>query len=389
MTTHCPLCSSNDLESFIHRAQVPVHQNLVMTSAQNAKACNKGDLDFSLCGHCGFLFNQAFDLSVLSYGDSYDNTQSHSQMFERYMDDLVYDLVENQGVRNCTVVEVGCGKGVFLKKLISYPGANNKGIGFDPSYVGDAEFFDGKLKFVKQFYDASCAEVSADVVICRHVIEHVPSPLELLQSVRAAISKRSHARIFFETPCVDWILANKVVWDFFYEHCSLFSKESLSTAFEMTGFQVTDVRHIFEGQYLWLTAVPANDLQPQFSPLLTLDLAQRYKKDEAALLNRLAVLVGRLNQNGGVALWGAGAKGATLAYLLDPNAKTISAVIDVNPNKQGKFLPGSGHPIISPVSLKTLDIQNVVLMNPNYRVEIEQLLSELQITINLHEWSAS
>lgn len=368
---------------------MPVHQNLVMTSAQNAKACNKGDLDFSLCGHCGFLFNQAFDLSVLSYGDSYDNTQSHSQMFERYMDDLVYDLVENQGVRNCTVVEVGCGKGVFLKKLIGYPGANNQGIGFDPSYVGDAEFFDGKLKFVKQFYDANCAEVSADVVICRHVIEHVPSPLELLQSVRAAISKRSHARIFFETPCVDWILANKVVWDFFYEHCSLFSKESLSTAFEMTGFQVTDVRHIFEGQYLWLTAVPTTGQHAEFSSTHTVALAQNYKNDEAALLNNLAVLVDRLSQNGGVALWGAGAKGATLAYLLDPNAETIAAIVDVNPNKQDKFLPGCGHPIIAPIMLKTIGIRHVILMNPNYRIEIEKQLSELQINVTLHEWSAS
>ncbi|KKL01555.1 methyltransferase domain-containing protein [Rheinheimera mesophila] len=389
MSTLCPVCLSNDLKGFVHRDQIPVHQNLVMTSVQQAKACHKGDLDFSLCASCGFLFNRAFDLSALSYGDNYDNTQSHSPMFERYMDELVSDLVENQGVRNCTVVEVGCGKGVFLKKLISYPGANNKGIGFDPSYVGEVELFDGKLKFVRQFYDASCAEVAADVVICRHVIEHVPSPLELLHSVRAAITNRPHAKIFFETPCVNWILKNKVVWDFFYEHCSLFSKESLSTAFELAGFQVTDVRHIFEGQYLWLTAVPAQDVKPHFFPALTLDLAQRYKQDETALLNNLAELVARLSQNGGVALWGAGAKGATLAYLLDPNVQTISAVIDVNPNKQGKFLPGSGHPIISPASLKTLGLRNAVLMNPNYRAEIEQLLIELQVTINLHEWSAS
>jgi hypothetical protein len=231
--------------------------------------------------------------------------------------------------------------------------------------------------------------VSADVVICRHVIEHVPSPLELLQSVRAAISKRSHARVFFETPCVDWILANKVVWDFFYEHCSLFSKDSLSAAFEMARFQVTNVCHVFEGQYLWLTAVPTTCQHAEFSAAHTVALAQSYKNDEAALLNNLAVLVERLSQNGGVALWGAGAKGATLAYLLDPNAETIAAIVDVNPNKQDKFLPGSGHPIIAPVMLKTMGIQHVILMNPNYRIEIEKQLSELQINVTLHEWSAS
>src|SRR5213078_3046347 len=92
----------------------------------------------------------------------------------------------------------------------------------------------------------------ADVVVCRHVIEHIPRPLDLLRAVRQAVAARPHARVCFETPCVEWVLRNQVVWDFFYEHCSLFSAASLATAFRAAGFEVTDVRHVFHGQYLWL-----------------------------------------------------------------------------------------------------------------------------------------
>src|SRR5262249_62391260 len=59
------------------------------------------------------------------------------------------------------------------------------------------------------------------------------------------------AKVFFETPCVDWILDNLVVWDFFYEHCSLFTRQALGRALARAGFAVGRIAHAFGGQYLW------------------------------------------------------------------------------------------------------------------------------------------
>lgn len=131
----CPVCGSRQVRSFLQRSQVPVHQNLVVSSAAQARAVTRGELHMVVCGDCGFVFNQAFDLSRLAYGKDYDNTQSCSGHFDTYLDGLVKDLVERQGVRRNTIVEVGCGKGHFLRKLVAFPGAGNSGFGFDPSYV--------------------------------------------------------------------------------------------------------------------------------------------------------------------------------------------------------------------------------------------------------------
>lgn len=388
MKTHrCPVCENVQLKPFLQRSQVPVHQNLVVNSQEAARTVTRGELDLVVCEACGFVFNQAFDLSRLNYGEDYDNTQSCSAYFDAYLDGLVQDMVERQGVRNCTIVEVGCGKGHFLKKLVNYPGANNRGFGFDPSYVGPLTDLNGRLQFRTCYYDHSCTDITADVVVCRHVIEHVPEPLQILRSVRAALASSPKARVFFETPCVEWILRHRVIWDFFYEHCSLFTAESLGLAFRRTGFAVERVEHIFGGQYLWLEARVADVDETLPATGETVQLAMAYAADEQTLREAWLARLRALGQNGKVALWGAGAKGATFANLVDPDCALIDCVVDLNPNKQGRFIPGTGHPIVAPADLPDRGVCNAVLMNPNYRQENLQLLTKADIELNLIDWS--
>ncbi|WP_349573389.1 class I SAM-dependent methyltransferase [Azotobacter salinestris] len=302
----CPVCGDVRLFPFLHRGQVPVHQNLVVMDKVMARSVTRGDLDLVVCEGCGFIFNRAFELSLLSYGQDYDNTQSCSAYFNTYLDGLVKDLVEQHGVRDCTIVEVECGKGQFIKKLVSYPGVNNRGYGFDPSYVGPDTDLDGRVSFRHCHYDDRCVDVAADVVVCRHVIEHAPDPLVLLGSVRTALAGAFNTRVFFETPCVEWILRNRVVWDFFYEHCSLFTAESLGVAFERAGFVVERLEHIFGGQYLWLEGRPSCTTSP-LSPISphTAELAKNYGACEVGLkgkwLSRLQILCAE----GKIVLWGA------------------------------------------------------------------------------------
>ncbi|MDD5107852.1 MAG: hypothetical protein PHC49_19830, partial [Desulfuromonadaceae bacterium] len=95
-----------------------------------------------------------------------------------------------------------------------------------------------------------------------------------------------------------------------------------------------------------------------------------------------------LQQYGKIALWGAGAKGATFANLIDPACRLIDCIVDLNPNKQGGFVPGTGHPIIAPKELVKRNVRCAILMNPNYRSENMQLLAEANIAIDLIDWSA-
>jgi SAM-dependent methyltransferase len=376
MNNQCPICGKNAEDVFLKREGVPVHQNSLFAKEQSAIEIARGRLSIAICHNCGFVFNADFDDRLLSYNENYENTQSYSPAFEAFLDENINHLIDEKGIRNCRVIEVGCGKGYFIRKLVER--GNNTGIGFDPSYVGPLEMLGGRLKFVKQFYDQTSSPLPADVVICRHVIEHIARPLDLLKSIRQALAKSPKAHVFFETPDVKWILQGQVVWDFFYEHCSYFSTASIRTAFECSGFKIEEIRNIFGGQYLWVEARPSPDRESSLSEeevktLVT--LAQKFQKADTEHISNWKDKLNKIRKHSQIAVWGAGAKGVTFSNLFDPNRALISCIIDVNPEKQSKYLPGTGHPIVNLTELPNRDITSVIILNPNYRSEIENSLT--------------
>ena len=384
----CPVCASTATREFLRRDGVPVHQNQVCDDQLAAQRVARGDLRLCCCDGCGFIFNAAFDREVMRYDARYDNTQTCSPCFSDHVERLARMLVYEQGVRESRIVEVGCGKGHFIRRLVELEGSENCGFGFDPTYEGPEDDLGGRLRFERSFYDERCADLAADVIVCRHVIEHVPSPVELLTTVRRALRSATRPRLFFETPCVEWILENQVVWDFFYEHCSYFSASSLRTAFEVAGFQVEEVRHVFGGQYLWLEATladraPAATTAAGRLPALSQAFGERERELTASWLQSARDWTHR----GSLALWGAGAKGTTFANLVDPDKRWLAGVVDLNPNKQGRYVPGTGHRIMSPNELQRLGVAGVFPLNPNYRSEIEALIRREDMDVLLVDFN--
>ena len=383
MTSACPICGA-DAERFLVREGVPANQNLLLPTRERARGVVRGTLALHACAECGFVFNATFRDDRLDYGATYENTQSASDAFATYLDERVSNVVDALDGRLRTIVEVGCGKGVFLSRLVAAaPGS--VGHGFDTSYEGPESSNGGRLRFYKHYFSAGIVNDPIDAVACRHVIEHISDPVAFLTSIRGALANPA-TRIFFETPCVDWIIRNEVIWDFFYEHCSYFNERSIERAFSRAGFDVVGVRHVFGGQYLWLEAIPG--------------VAHRASAaDDGALLQRCRTFAGHqisaveswiqrltsMRRDGKLAVWGAGAKGVTFAGLVDPQAELIDCVIDVNPRKQGCFIPGTGHPIVGPQALAARGISAAVLMNPNYRQEDEAILAGLGAAVMLVE----
>ncbi len=376
----CPVCNSSQLYSFLSRKQVPVHQNILFQDQKAAINCERGDLCLTVCKVCGFVFNSAFEPAKLRYTGDYDNNQSYSPYFLKYIDDLIWHLVNGRGLRSKTIVEAGCGKGYFLRKLVEIEETNNVGFGFDPTYVGLDSDLNGRLRFERQFYERRNTNISIDALICRHVIEHVSKPVHFLRTIRPLPRNRCAAQIFIETPCIEWILNHQVWWDFFYEHCSYFSADSLKTAMRLAGFVVEKVDRVFGDQYLWLEATTeiANfEGEPPYADKIV-QLCQRFGLQEGELVERWRTKLAELRQAGPIALWGAGAKGVTLANLVDPHMKLIFCVVDLNPRKQGGYVPGTGHPIISHTDLRSFNVRYAVQMNPNYAEENRALLNEAQ-----------
>jgi SAM-dependent methyltransferase len=381
MTSTCPICGA-DAERFLVRERVPANQNVLFTSRERARNAPTGTLSLHACAECAFVFNAAFAEDRLDYGASYENTQTASDAFAAYVDERVACVVDRCGPSLKTAVEVGCGKGVFLTRVIDAT-KGTKGYGFDTSYEGAETGRQGRLRFFKHYFGSGYVDEPIDAVLCRHVIEHIPKPVAFLRSIREVLDS-PETRIFFETPCVDWIVRNRVIWDFFYEHCSYFNPRSLAQAFERAGFGVEAVSHVFGGQYLWLEGAPgvAKRTFPSDGGAV-LQQCRTFAQSQSAAVRHWIERLTTLRSAGPLAIWGAGAKGVTFAGLVDPDAELIDCVVDVNPRKQGCFIPGTAHPIVGPQELAARKISAAVLMNPNYSRENEAMLARMGVNIPL------
>ena len=81
-------------------------------------------------------------------------------------------------------------------------------------------------------------------------------------------------------------------------------------------------------------------------------------------------------------VWGAGSKAVSFLNALEITDE-IPYVVDINPYKKGRYIPGSGQKIVQPLFLKKLRPEIVILMNPIYRQEIEAQLRKFEVKAEL------
>lgn len=387
----CTVCNSGETISVVDIEQIPVHCNILWSTREQAVSAPRGDMLLRFCTECGHLFNAAFDPAKMEYDEAYENSLHFSPRFQQYADSLVDGLVERHDLHGKTIVEVGCGQGDFLRQLCA--AGENRGFGFDPAYIPEQDHAasDGRVEIVQDFYSEKYSNRSADFVCCRHTLEHIPTPVQMLQTVRRATTSETDgnkdAVVFFEVPNALYTVRDLGIWDLIYEHCSYFTPQSLAHAFSLAGFAVQSVEPTFGGQFLCIEALLADEnveaaaiAEERTAAIARLTEGVRqfgnaYRNKARHMSQTLARLQAGKKK---VVVWGAGSKGVTFQNVLDTNA-FIEYVVDVNPRKHGMYVAGTGQRIVSPAFLREYSPDAVVIMNPIYRDEIADSLRDLNV----------
>jgi len=192
--------------------------------------------------------------------------------------------------------------------------------------------------------------------------------------------------VFFQVPEATRILRDCAFEDIYYEHCSYFSPGSLAHLFRANSFEVMNLSTEYDGQYLTLkaratSATGSQQPLPQEADIellttLVRSFPQRLAAKRREWASRLQDIAGKDRK---AVIWGAASKAVALLATL-PEARFIRYGIDINPHKQGHFLPGSGLPVVEPGFLLEYRPDLVVIMNPIYRKEIQRDLWRLGLT---------
>ena len=350
-----------NVRSLFEQKNYPVFQNRMHDSEKEARDCPKGDIKIVENLQTGLVYNELFRPELMNYDGHYQNEQGVSRIFQTHLEGVVQILERTMGCSG--IVEVGCGKGLFLELLLT------RGFditGFDPTYEGQ------NPRIRKTYFDPGSG-IQANGLVLRHVLEHIQNPVGFLDGLKQ--SNTGGGKIYIEVPCFDWICKHRAWFDVFYEHVNYFRLSDFGRMFGT----IHESGHLFGGQYIYVVADLASLRQPGF------------KLDDQVLfpLDFSASIDGSNNlRRGEAAIWGGASKGVIFALLKERVGQAVGTVIDINPAKQGKYLASTGLRVRSPTEALPLlkSGSTIYVMNSNYLEEIKKMSNNAFIYIGVdHE----
>ncbi|MBD3169391.1 MAG: methyltransferase domain-containing protein [candidate division Zixibacteria bacterium] len=373
---NCPVCKSTDLEKIYDACSAPVYCNLLWDDRESAVNCPKGSIQLQYCRRCGYIFNSDFDTELLDYDVEYENSLHFSRKFETYAQSLAQRLVEHYRLYDKKIIEIGCGRGDFLKLLCKL--GDNHGIGFDPSYHEGTVDNDasGNIIIIKDYYGGKYSSLEPDFILARQTVEHIPDPVKFLRTILATTGNKT-IPLFIEVPNMVYTLKNMFIWDIIYEHYSYFTPISVNALLAMSGYNASLISDEFGGQFMGAHAIPG---EGEIIDGSIFDKeVDRFKCRYPEWISEWKAQVKKdINEGKNIVVWGSGSKGVTFLNILGMGSG-IEYAVDINPRKNGRYIAGTGQKIISPQQLIDVKPDIVLIMNPLYEQEIRSTLANLKI----------
>jgi hypothetical protein len=380
----CPVCQSNQTQPVIDLQNIPILCNVLWDSREEAIATPRGNAALVFCQNCGHVYNRAFDPSLMQYDVQYENSLHFSPLFQSYARWLAHYLVNQYNLHGKAIVEIGSGKGDFLRMICDLGG--NVGSGFDPSYQSTPQDAHPAISFVQDVFSERYADYPADIIISRHTLEHIFQPAEFARTLRRTIGNHKRTVVFIEVPNLGYILRDTAIWDIIYEHYSYFSASSLGSLFSRNGFNILNMSDAYDGQFLFMEAIsrdssqPAPNIPSAQSIRVLEEQVNSFAERSRNKITRWREKLSQMHSSGKRAvIWGAGSKGISFLNMLS-STEAIEYVVDLNPRKHNRFVTGTGQQIVPPEFLKDYRPDAIIIMNPIYQHEIQQITSDLGIT---------
>lgn len=370
----CLVCDSKNWNPVYQASNVPLVPNAPLSNEQLTGE-HFVSLDIVACASCGLVFNSDFDASFIDkiYVNNYSSGISQSTENIKRLEEIITTIITPQKVAHRTVVEIGASDFAFSELMIKH-GAS-KVIAFEPSDLFTVD--NANIVHVPTLFSVDAVPGgfhNVGLVVMRHVLEHLPDPLEAIRNMSQKAAPGT--AVYIEVPNVHDIIAHNRFYDFFYEHVTYWSPSLLSKVMESFGFKTIAVSDLVEGQHFGVLCTKQNQ-----SALATagriLDtfcyegcqLAKETKK-------YLDILERNIMTYKKVSIYGAGNHGLGVLSCLSPRIwHHICCVLDGNELKHGQFAPKSHIPIMKPTQSLIDSLDAIFVIAPLHQGVICDTLS--------------
>lgn len=389
----CRACTSSELDLIIDLGSSPIANSLPSINSEFKEAAYP--LRLRICRQCNLgqiseyeTPEQIFSIyPYLSSTSSFwvDHARSYSQMM----------LSENPNIAGGYVLEIASNDG-YLLQFFKEMGVSVLGV--EPaSNVAEISKAKG-IPTLDTFFGDSIAQTILEeygypsLIIANNVAAHVPDMLDFFSGISRLCGPSTIVTI--ENPSLGFLLENGFYDTVYHEHFSYLSIEPVDKLAEKLGMRLfraeTLKTHGGSIRY-WLTKNPNR---------ITESSVLQIKEDEEArgvgeisaeasfsyrIRDEMIKLHEWVNQQEPKSIigYGAAAKTVTTFFAANLSEEKFLSIVDANPLKQNRRLPGTGIPIVSPQSMKDTEAKKILIFPWNLEVEIVKGIRKYNSTIEV------
>jgi SAM-dependent methyltransferase len=347
------------------------------------------------CQNCWLVQTQDHAGREALFDDSYAYFSSYSSSWLAHAKAYVEAMQQRFDLTaNSCVVEIAANDGYLLQyaKALGLPC-----YGVEPTASTAAAARAKGIDIVEEFFGVAQGKAlaaqgrQADLMAANNVLAHVPDINDFVGGFAALLKPQGVAT--FEFPHLLRMVQQRQFDTAYHEHYSYLSLTAVQRIFAANGLAVFDVEQLTtHGGSLRVLAQRADAghhaLKPAVQQVLNEEhaaglLTPQFYSDFGQLPPQIAnsllsFLIERKNSGHRVAAYGAAAKGNTLLNFAGVRPHLLPYVVDLNPAKQGKFMPGSRIPIVDEAHLRAHQPSHVLILPWNLKTEVVAQLAYIR-----------
>ena len=392
---HCRFCEAELRHTFVDLGMSPLCECYVSADHLNQMEPFY-PLHVYVCEQC-YLVQLKEYVTPENIFSEYAYCSSFSTTWLKHSKQYVLQMIDrfHLGLNNF-VIEIASNDGYLLQYFVEQ---KVPCLGIEPAANVAKSALEKGVPTLVEFFGEKCAQYlvtegkSADLIAGNNVLAQVPDLNDFVAGLKILL--KPGGVITIEFPHLMRLIEENQFDTIYHEHFSYFSFITAEKVFAAHGLVLFDVEELpTHGGSLRIYACHSDDkskpVYAQVSELRDREIragftqinhySQFTKRVEETKRKLLEFLIQVKNQGKSIAGYGAPGKGNTLLNYCGIRTDFVDYTVDLNPYKQGKFLPGTHIPIFSP--------EKIIETRPDYLLILPWNLKEEIIRQNefIYEW---
>ena len=387
----CRICSKKIEKIFVDLGYTPLSNSYLKKNMINKE--KKFPLHAYICTKCMLVQLGEFESPKNIFSD-YAYFSSYSKTWLKHAEEYVKKMKKRFNLdSDSLVIEIASNDGYLLQY---FKKSKIPVLGIEPAKNVAKIAKKRKISTMIKFFGTKLAKElcksgnQPDLLLGNNVLAHVPKINDFVEGLRILL--KHEGVITLEFPHILQLINKNQFDTIYHEHFSYFSLTTLKKLFTMHKLKIFDVeeldthggslrifiKHESNKRYKEKKSVIKLLEKEKLFGLRKISTYNNFSQEVNSIRIELLNFLQKARKNNKIVVgYGAPAKGNTLLNFCGIDSELIKYTVDMNPHKQGMYLPGSHIPIKEPKEISRTKPDYVLILPWNLKDEIMNQLKDI------------